>query len=736
LQDRTSGLYDTVIEDANGGNDFVYITAIAHLQFGPYYALTANVEGGQILGTIDFNLDGNDTDNRLFGNSGANVLRGFDGDDKLVGAGGDDTLYGGNGDDTYFLEDLIGGDGVVLTHYDAVVEDDNGGIDTVEVLSLDNLETFSDGYTLGANIENGEITGSLAFDLEGNELANKLTGNGAVNLLSGMDGDDTLIGGAGGDTLDGGAGTDLASYERDQAGVVVSLANPSLNTGSAAGDQYISIEGLIGSDFNDTLTGDSGNNTIYGRSGNDTIDGGAGADFMSGGLGDDTFIVDNVGDVAGEGQHGGTDRVRSSISYALGGNLENLTLLGSANLNGSGNLYANEIQGNSGNNVLKGFEGADRLFGNLGNDTLNGGTGDDTLDGGAGVDTAVFSGNRASYTVTDLGNGSVRVVGADGTDTLTGIERLQFADRTISWPLNSFPESDFSGDNISDILWRSNTGQIVVWQLNSAGKQAAGTTIGTLASSWHVEDTGDFNGDGKADILWRNDSGQIALWKMDGSHVIGTTDLGKLASVWNLQGTADVGGDGSSDLVWRNSTNGNLAIWNLTGSGQVTAMTSLGTVSKAYHIQALDDFNGDGKDDILWRNDNGQVALWQMNGSSVASATTVSTLSSAWHIQESGDFNGDGKADILWRSDAGQVAVWFMDGAHVASATAVSTLSNAWQVETTGDFNGDGKTDILWRNTTTGQAAEWLMNGSQVAGTVDLGKLPTWDVQHHQFDIV
>ncbi|MBN8964811.1 MAG: VCBS repeat-containing protein, partial [Rhizobiales bacterium] len=143
-----------------------------------------------------------------------------------------------------------------------------------------------------------------------------------------------------------------------------------------------------------------------------------------------------------------------------------------------------------------------------------------------------------------------------------------------------------------------------------------------------------------------------------------------------------------SDLVWRNSTNGNLAIWKLTRSGQVTAMTSLGTVSKAYHIQALDDFNGDGKDDILWRNDNGQVALWQMNGSSVASATTVSTLSSAWHIQGSGD------------------------------------------------FNGDGKTDILWRNTTTGQAAEWLMNGSQVASTVDLGKLPTWDVQHHQFDIV
>lgn len=383
-----------------------------------------------------------------------------------------------------------------------------------------------------------------------------------------------------------------------------------------------------------------------------------------------------------------------------------------------------------------GGSGADTFNGNALNNTFRGNLGNDTINGGDGIDTAIFSGNRASYTLTDLGGGSVRVVGADGTDTLNSIEKLQFADQTITWGQTAHPESDFGGDGISDILWRSNTGQIAVWQLDNTGHVVSAQAAGTLASSWHVEDTGDFNNDGNADILWRNDSGQIALWTMDGSHVTSAISLGTLASSWEIQGAVDFNGDGTSDILWRNSTNGNVVVWNTDGAGHVTSTTNLGIVNNAYHIQALDDFNGDGTDDILWRNDNGQVALWQMNGSGVSSAGTVSTLATTWHIQESGDFNGDGKTDILWRSDAGQIAVWSMDGAHVTNAASIGTLSSAWQVETTGDYNGDGKDDILWQNTTTGQAVEWLMNGSQVVGTVDLGKLPAWDVQHHDFDIV
>ena len=96
---------------------------------------------------------------------------------------------------------------------------------------------------------------------------------------------------------------------------------------------------------------------------------GAGADTMAGGLGNDTYVVDNVGDVVIENASEGTDTVLAAISYTLGANVENLTLTGSANINGTGNALANILTGNSGDNVLDGGAGADTMAGGLGNDT-------------------------------------------------------------------------------------------------------------------------------------------------------------------------------------------------------------------------------------------------------------------------------------------------------------------------------------------------------------------------------
>jgi Ca2+-binding RTX toxin-like protein len=94
---------------------------------------------------------------------------------------------------------------------------------------------------------------------------------------------------------------------------------------------------------------------------------------MKGSWGDDTYVVDNVGDVVVEYSGEGVDLVNSSVSYTLGEFAENLTLLTNANLTGSGNLNNNSITGNSGAN------------------RINGGYGNDTLSGGAGNDTFVFS---------------------------------------------------------------------------------------------------------------------------------------------------------------------------------------------------------------------------------------------------------------------------------------------------------------------------------------------------------
>jgi trimeric autotransporter adhesin len=144
------------------------------------------------------------------------------------------------------------------------------------------------------------------------------------------------------------------------------------------------IFGLAG---NDILFGLVGADVLDGGRGNDVLDGGRGRDRLLGGLGNDIYVVDTIGDRVVERVGQGTDTVRSSISWVLTNNLENLELTGGAALNGTGNELNNVITGNDANNTLLGGGGNDGLFGRGGDDLLDGGAGADTLLGGAGNDT-------------------------------------------------------------------------------------------------------------------------------------------------------------------------------------------------------------------------------------------------------------------------------------------------------------------------------------------------------------
>ncbi len=141
-------------------------------------------------------------------------------------------------------------------------------------------------------------------------------------------------------------------------------------------------------------TGNTLNNIITGNSGNNILNGATGIDTLIGGLGNDTYQVDTTTDTITENANQGTDTVQSSVTYTLGNNLENLTLTGTANINGTGNTLNNIITGNSGKNTLTG---------SAGNDTLIGGTGNDTLTGGAGGDRFTFNNpNQGIDTITDF----------------------------------------------------------------------------------------------------------------------------------------------------------------------------------------------------------------------------------------------------------------------------------------------------------------------------------------------
>src|SRR6185436_19951805 len=193
------------------------------------------------------------------------------------------------------------------------------------------------------------------------------------------------------------AGIDFADYSGATGGVVGSLVTPSNNTGDAAGDTYVSIEGLVGSDFDDALQIGNGGRSIWANAGNDTLDGGAGnddlnggtgGDAMAGGAGDDIYMVDDAADQVIEAAGQGNDLVQASATFALGAGqeVESLRVYGSAGLTQTGNELNNQLIGGAAGDTLNGAGGNDYLEGGLGNDALNGGAGNDNLNGGAGAD--------------------------------------------------------------------------------------------------------------------------------------------------------------------------------------------------------------------------------------------------------------------------------------------------------------------------------------------------------------
>lgn len=176
-------------------------------------------------------------------------------------------------------------------------------------------------------------------------------------------------------------------------------ANLAGNDTIIADDLANSLSGGAG---NDNLVSAGGDDTLNGGAGNDTLSGGLGADSMTGGSGNDIYGVNEIGDIVVEGNAGGVDLIKSSISFSLldtdgigenGGNVENLTLLGTA-IDGIGNARANIITGNANANQLIGNEGNDTLYGGVGNDTLDGGLGNDSLNGGKGDDLYIVNASK------------------------------------------------------------------------------------------------------------------------------------------------------------------------------------------------------------------------------------------------------------------------------------------------------------------------------------------------------
>jgi Ca2+-binding RTX toxin-like protein len=387
---------------------------------------------------------GNKGDDRLYGGYGDDVLYGGDGNDELEGEQGNDKQYGEAGNDNLKggtgADSLYGGDGndTLNGGEDADYMDGGNGSDTyyvdnpgdvVEDLGTDKARDtlfiasyISKPIILGKGIEDATLDeAARESSLTGNETDNTLAGNSANNQLNGGagsdellggggsdslnggDGNDELYGGTGSDTLNGGAGEDCAEYADTAIGVFVSLIDAVArnNEGDIAAwtDKLISIENVCGGAGNDQLLGDAGGNKLGGRAGNDIINGGAGFDYveyMDAAVG---VVVNLATGVAKDGE-GGTDTLS---------NMEGVM----------GSAFGDVMVGDGKLNVFWGYGG------------------NDSMDGGAGTDEARYEGNSTDYNwavqtdgqfkVTDLRTGT-----PDGVDLLKSIEKLVFADKTVT----------------------------------------------------------------------------------------------------------------------------------------------------------------------------------------------------------------------------------------------------------------------------------------------------------------
>jgi Ca2+-binding RTX toxin-like protein len=299
---------------------------------------------------------------------------------SVIGGVGNDHIYGGSGDDV-----LDGGAG------DDVL-DGGGGLNTISYASA------PAGVTVGLALQ-GAAQNTVGA---GNDILSNfqnLTGSAYADHLTGDANNNVIDGGAGGDdTLDGDGGVNTVSFASAASGVTVSLALQDQIQSTGVGSDTLShFQNIIGSAFNDHLTGDGNGNAIQGGAGNDVINGGAGNDTIEGDSGDD--VMD-----------GGAGVNTVSYAHASWGVNVSLALQGQPQNTGA-----------EGTDTLSNFE---NVIGSAFDDTIEGDSGNNVLDGGGGTNTVSYAHASAGVNISLALQGQPQDTGGAGVDTLTNFQNI------------------------------------------------------------------------------------------------------------------------------------------------------------------------------------------------------------------------------------------------------------------------------------------------------------------------
>ena len=391
----------------------------------------------------------------------------------------------------------------------------------------DRLYGFGGDDHLSGGPGDDEVFGGVGVD--------QLFGGLGADTLNGDAGDDYLDGGEGADVLSGGQGDDV--YVVDGSDVVLEtqggliggtdrimtsgdwvLSTPNVEEFEATGTDHVRIAGnelnnlILGNVGDNVLSGGEGTDIIEGREGSDDLDGGSGRDRMIGGLGHDRYWVDGSRDIVTEDADGGIDHVYASVDHVLASHLEDLTLLGSGDIAGTGNDLDNVVTGNDGNNLLSGGFG--------GVDTLIGGAGDDTYKVYA-EDTVISD--------------------SSGTDLIISTVSLTLSDGIENGELSGFARLDLTGNGLSNDLSGSRNDNVL------DGKGGADTLTGGGRSDTFVSSVSDGTYDTITDFVSGDDG--VAL----DADVYGLSGLafldGLSEAVLDMSHFATIDGDGVSSNV-------------------------------------------------------------------------------------------------------------------------------------------------------------------------------------------
>jgi Ca2+-binding RTX toxin-like protein len=400
--------------------------------------------------------------------------------------GYNDTLIGSSGDDAFIIAGLgskivSGGAGTDTWHY-------QGSAAVVVDLGTDSTGGAYAGFATHSGHTDTLSSIERAYGGLGNDT------------LKGSHGDNTLAGDVGSDLIDGRLGFDVLDYSvwstsPITTGVIVNLSSATetvSGAGLAAGtardswggtDTITGIEGVIGTDFADTLLGSNAENLLTGGTGSDLLSGGGGADTLLGGDGNDTLRGGDGNDTLRGGD--GNDLLQGGTGFdiALYTTLSSAATWSRNPTTGSWTVTTAE-----GTDTLTGVEALrfnDRTV------IVAGATAND------------FNGNGTSDILWRHSSGAITTWSMQGTTGTTGFS----ADVGAGWTVAEV--ADFNGDRKADILWRHTDGSVALWQMD--GGSAGGGTFAHADTAWSIAAAGDLNGDSFADIVWRHTDGTLAV---------------------------------------------------------------------------------------------------------------------------------------------------------------------------------------------------------------------------------